>query len=484
MTISRTSAIVVLVGCSCGAAAFKNYIPRRLPLPVAGATTTHHPSSRRGCISGQCSRLLTLRASLDQSGDRPELVSSSRRAVLQHCASIFATTAFAWNEGRDAANASEFSSGFDDPPQRPILSSKDNDLTQPNEAAACLPINPQVEQPQVPAPTASTRDMKQDFARESSPPDMQQYVSEIPRDLQQNIAQEQISSSVIMPASTTSVTQVTLENSQVVTIPTKQVPIAFPTQSSNAVNAAVPPVIKAANANPTPKQPNSGIALAVELSITAAALGAVVKTVYGQMTSNTDDLTARAKVVLVENEPYGLSKGRRYYNGIDITRNEAIPASDVLKYCDAGKINNDCAELITDFLGEVQSNSRRGLDSPSMRQKETATAVLSYLDTLSSSREASSNTAAAFSSYLNGLSNGEIDAPASPEFVADYLESLNGDQNGIMSSDSNSEQFQGDMSRLIETYLISNDAYGEEENVSGKKYEPANGVRMQLERVP
>jgi hypothetical protein len=483
MTISRTSAIVVLVGCSCGAAAFKNYIPRRIPLPAAGATATHHPSSWRRSISGERLRLLTLRASLDQSGDRPELVSSSRRAVLQHCASIFATTAFAWIEGRNAANASEFSSGFDDPPQRLILSSNDNDLPHPNEAAI-LPINPPVEQPQVQPQTASTQ--KQDLARESSPPEeMQQYASEsVPRDLQQNTAQEQIISSAIMPASTTSVTQVTLENSQVVTIPTKQVPIAFPTQSSKAVSVAVPPVIKSANANPSPKQPNSGIALAVELSITTAVLGAVVKTVYGQMTSNTDDLTARAKVVLVENEPYGLSKGRRYYNGIDITRNEAIPASDVLKYCDAGKINNDCAELITDFLGEVQSNSRRGLDSPSMRQKETATAVLSYLDTLSSSREASSNTAAAFSSYLNGLSNGDIDAPASPEFVADYLESLNGDQNGIMPSDSNSEQFQGDMTRLIETYLISNDGYGEEENVSGKKYEPANGVRMQLERVP
>jgi hypothetical protein len=349
-----------------------------------------------------------------------------------------------------------------------------------SDEAVVLSIEPQNQRGE--APTISTQN-EQYVARESSPRDVQYDGSEsIPADLQRNVAQETSQSSVVFAASTPSVTQVTLENSQVVTIPTKEVPVAlFPaTQSSKAASSPASPAIKVANTAPAPKQTTNGIALAVELSITTTVLGAVGKAVYGQMASNTDELTTRAKVILVENEPYGLAKGRRYFNGIDITRNEPIPASDVLEYCNAGTVNNDCAELITDFLGEVQSNSKRGLDGPSMRQKETATAVLSYLDTLSGSRDASSKTAAAFSSYLNGLSNGEIDAPASPQVVAGYLESLNESQSRVMPLESNS---QGDMTRLIETFLISSDGYGEEANVNGK-YETANGARMQLERVP
>lgn len=482
MKLPRSSAFAVLAGCSCsvgvGVAAF-NYSPR-----------PRRPCAARLPCSRQSTSLFArrpLHESSDASNDRSLSLGSSRRAVIQHCASIFATTAFAWIDERDAANASEFSAGMDEPPQRPVLSTPSNDPTPTlSEESVALSIDPQEQRSE--APAMRTKDEQLLVAQESSPRDVQLVVSEsLPGDLQRNVAQETSQSSVVIAASTSPATQVTLENSQVVTIPQTEVPVAlFPsTQSSKAAaSSAASPVIKSATATPAPapKQTN-GIALAVELSITTTVLGAVGKAVYGQMASNTDDLTARAKVILVENEPYGLAKGRRYYNGIDITRNEPIPASDVLEYCNAGTVNNDCAELITDFLGEVQSNSKRGFDGPSMRQKETATAVLSYLDTLSGSRDASSKTAEAFSSYLNGLSNGEIDAPASPQVVAGYLESLNESQSRVMSSESNSQQFQGDMTRLIETFLISSDGYGEEANVNGK-YETANGARMQLERVP
>ena len=455
------SVFAILIGCSCSTAAF-SYSPR-----PSDASRARSPYCRRGsCAGGSCARL-PLHELFDSSGDRVES-GSSRRAVLQHCASIFAATAFAWNKGRNAANASEFSSGmFDDPPRRPNISSEDPAAL--SGEAAVLSINPQVEQ-QVQAPKLGTQDVQQ-----PSPRDLQHYTSEfVPRELEPYVGQETSQSPIILTASPSSATQVTLENLQVVTIPTTQVPVTNLNQSSKAASTSVSPVIKSAIA--APKQPNNGIALAVELSITTTVLGAVGKAVYGQMASNTDELTARAKVVLIENEPYGLAKGRRYYNGIDITRNEPIPASDILKYCDAGLVNNDCTELITDFLGEVESNSKRGFDGPSMRQKETASAVLSYLDTLSSNSDASSKTSAAFSSYLNGLSNGEVDAPATPQVVAGYLESL-------IPSESNSQQFQGDMTRLIKTFLISSDGFGKDENVYGK-YESANGARMQMKRVP
>lgn len=71
-----------------------------------------------------------------------------------------------------------------------------------------------------------------------------------------------------------------------------------------------------------------------------------------------------------------------------------------------------------------------------MEQQETATAVLSYLDSLSApasaasrngggnSNDATSDTSVAFSSYLNAISCGNIHAPTSPQLVAKYLSSL------------------------------------------------------------
>lgn len=183
------------------------------------------------------------------------------------------------------------------------------------------------------------------------------------------------------------------------------------------------------------KAENRKNSLMAEVGISVVALGATATALLGRVSGNSDALSANCKIVMIENEPYGLDNGRRYYNGVDITANDPIPASDVRQYCEAGTVNTDCTDTITGFLGDVQSNSKKGLETPSMEQQETATAVLSYLGSLASDPTHTTNggdtysstdhTAVAFSSYLNGISNGEIDAPASPRVVADYLSSLN-----------------------------------------------------------
>jgi len=110
--------------------------------------------------------------------------------------------------------------------------------------------------------------------------------------------------------------------------------------------------------------------------------------------------------------------------------------------------------------------------------------------------DSSSETAVAFSSYLNHLSTGEITAPNSPQLVADYLDSLNGENmnrlsnienrvNSLESSvnqlpdkiSSRMEQWQGRQEeRLasefnkIESYLVSNSC------VNGESLPAVNGV--------
>ena len=165
--------------------------------------------------------------------------------------------------------------------------------------------------------------------------------------------------------------------------------------------------------------------------------------------TNDDFSAAKAKVVMIEAEPYGLSVGRRYYDGVNVRANDPIPASDRVKSsCERGVIDDGCAAAISDFLGEVREISDAGGDAgPSVDQRETADAVLTYLDSLSPSSSSSllgpgrgvvvgggeggegtssdAPVAVAFASYLDGLSRGEIDAPSSPRVVAEYLSSLN-----------------------------------------------------------
>lgn len=130
--------------------------------------------------------------------------------------------------------------------------------------------------------------------------------------------------------------------------------------------------------------------------------------------------TPNVKIVMVENEPYGLDKGRRYYNGVSIIR----------EFCDASKPkpSAECVNGIAGYLENVSSTSDVGEES-----QQTASAIMSYLDGLSvrGSKTVNSNyahaqaTGVAFSSYLRGLSEGSISAPPSPAAsVASYLDSL------------------------------------------------------------
>ncbi|KAL9188036.1 hypothetical protein ACHAXT_006414 [Thalassiosira profunda] len=201
-------------------------------------------------------------------------------------------------------------------------------------------------------------------------------------------------------------------------------PAPSPSKSSLASNTAQP--------SPAPKGSSGfklGPAFLPEAAVASTILYATTKAVTGRVEPNSDELTAKCKVVMIQPEPYGLDTGRRWYNGVDVTINEPVPASDVRNFCDAGRVNNECTKTITGFLGEV-SDSQNGME-PSEGQKETANAVLSYLDSLAPSKKSSGDgteTSVAFSSYLNGLSSGEIDAPGSPTMVAQYLDALSGEE--------------------------------------------------------
>lgn len=150
---------------------------------------------------------------------------------------------------------------------------------------------------------------------------------------------------------------------------------------------------------------------------------------YNSDPSYTGTGSPKVKVVMVENEPYGLDKGRRYYKGVDVTVYDPIPDSDIRRYCDASvpMVTNECAQSIAGFLEDISLGSTEGANS-----ERTASAIISYLDSLSSggSREVENRpaipqaTGVAFSSYLQGLSEGSIPAPSSAESVALYLDSL------------------------------------------------------------
>lgn len=126
-----------------------------------------------------------------------------------------------------------------------------------------------------------------------------------------------------------------------------------------------------------------------------------------------------------------MDTGRRYWKGVDVTINDPVPPADIREVCDAGVVTNECAESITGFLGEVGSEQRGA--EVSEEQVEKATAVASYLDSLSSKgingntpvgQGVSTNTATAFYSYLNEIAAGNLPAPSSAASVASYLDSL------------------------------------------------------------
>jgi hypothetical protein len=145
-------------------------------------------------------------------------------------------------------------------------------------------------------------------------------------------------------------------------------------------------------------------------------------------THHTGTGSPKVKLVMVENEPYGLDKGRKYYRGVDITINDPIPESDIRRYCDASlpMVTNECAQSIAGYLEDVSlgGNSRQDSDP-------TASAIINYLDSLStanigfgSQQGSHQATGVAFSTYIQGLSEGSIPTPASAESVAVYLDAL------------------------------------------------------------
>mmetsp|Transcript_15702 Transcript_15702/g.33182 ORF Transcript_15702/g.33182 Transcript_15702/m.33182 type:complete len:529 (+) Transcript_15702:99-1685(+) len=373
-------------------------------------------------------------------GDAKRNLLTSRRAALRQCSSIFSATVCAslWN--RREANASEFSetpvpSDVFEPPRitstapqfydESVITPPRPQVVMRENVAGSVPISPESsvavvrEAPQSDpiTPTSSVAAVREEA------PELNSNTQATSMALVREKSPESnpITSESSVSATTASIptppppAQVILENSEVV-----QIPVANPATKSTETSSTVTP-------SPTPaKSGNNGMYI-LEVGAVGTILAATVSAVTGKVEGNTDPVSPKCKVVMIENEPYGLDIGRRWYKGVDVTINDPVPASDIREYCDAGKVNNDCTATITGFLGDVSSNGSSG-QGPSPGQQDTASEVLSYLGSLKDGgHNVNSETAMAFSSYLNILSKGEVDAPASPQLVSDYLNSISRD---------------------------------------------------------
>ena len=394
----KIAAFAILVGCRSNAAFNINLLLRDVDVPSRTSYTNIHSLNFNSRGLPSSNSLLQMRQSPDDSTElsasSEPSVDTSRRAALRRCASIFTSSALAWNQCREASYASEFSDGM---------------------------VETQEERPPIPT---------------DGPPQFSDETVITP--IRPQVVQQQASSATYQLP----VKQVTLENNQVVTIPVKQTPVlwsAEPSKTELSEQSPTEPVQQTDLIGLTPEKPEQRKnSLTAELGITGVVLGGIAVAVGGRGTpaSKNEIGSGVAKVVMITNEPYGLDTGRRFYKGVDITVNDPIPASDIREYCEAGKVNEDCTETIAGFLGEVQSNSQKAESGePSIGQKETATAVISYLDSLSHNNmdSAESKRSMAFSSYLNILSNGQVNAPSSSQLVADYLSSLS-DMQGRMNA--------------------------------------------------
>lgn len=431
MNISRSIAFAIVVGCRCAAFNLNtrdiDVSPSIREKSTLTTTTTNNNNISSNGLSNNSRRCTSLQAihNSDNIDSIEPLERSiiSRRGMLTRCVSVFTTAAFIWDRQQEVSYASEFSDGMQEP--------ADANPTISNDAGSSSQLSDET------------------------------------ADGSQVLQQQQQQEGTIVSK------EVTLENSQVVTIPTaKEIPAVWSAEIYNE-NSKPSPVIKSEadiiglSPSEAKRKKNS---LPVELAMTAGFFGFTLVAISGRVRGNTDPLTAKAKVVMITNEPYGLDTGRRFYNGVDITSNEPIPASDVREYCEPGKVNENCVETIVGFLGEVQSNSQQSDGGPSMTQQETANAVLSYLDSLSSSRaynpiqyhnnldSAQSKRALAFSNYLNVLSNGEVNAPASPQLVADYLASLSGVQDRMNALEQTVNKIPDEITGRLESWQEAQDA--------------------------
>ena len=220
----------------------------------------------------------------------------------------------------------------------------------------------------------------------------------------------------------------------------------------------------------TEQQQLQSSALAAEIGLTAIAIGGMSYMVTGRSFPKNDDFTAvKAKVVMIQPEPYGLGTGRRFYDGVNLRILDPVPSSDVMAKCDAGVIDVGCTAAITTYLSKVRETASE--HGPSVEQTDTANVVLRYLDSLSSSSSSSSEARpVAFSSYIDVLSRGEINPPHSRQLVADYLASLNKVENRITALETSVNSLPDEISNRLENWQRERDDQLEIEITRIKEY--------------
>ena len=219
----------------------------------------------------------------------------------------------------------------------------------------------------------------------------------------------------------------------------------------------------------TEQQQLQSSALAAEIGLTAIAIGGMSYMVTGRSFPKNDDFTAvKAKVVMIQPEPYGLGTGRRFYDGVNLRILDPVPSSDVMAKCDAGVIDDGCTAAITTYLSKVRETASE--HGPSVEQTDTANVVLSYLESLSSSSSFSVARPVAFSSYIDVLSRGEINPPRSPQLVADYLASLNKVENRITALETSVNSLPDEISNRLENWQRERDNQLEIEITRIKEY--------------
>lgn len=404
MKISCAGAVAILVGHS---SAFK-FNPSLIDVPRTrkGNSAAVAPNSirspnlnvkRRTGI--RMSRSENDEDSSQRSRNEEEKVVTSRRAALRQCSSIFAAT-FASALNLKEANASEFA---ETPVPGVIVEQPPIEGSGPQfyDQNVIVPPRPKLVTEGAPS--------------ESDPISPESAVAIVRVETPEsstNLPEPPVSATMAFnpPPTVAPQAELTLENSQVV-----QIPVA------NSAASVAPKAQSKSNSG------SGGPMAIVEVGGVTAVLSALFSAVSGRVQGNTDELSPKCKVVMIENEPYGLDTGRRWFNGVDVTINDPVPASDVREYCEAGVVNDVCSQTITGFLGDISTKGSQDGGAPSAEQQETANVVLSYLNSLNGDSPHNSETATAFSSYLNVLSNGEVNAPASPELVAGYLDSVSKD---------------------------------------------------------
>lgn len=133
-------------------------------------------------------------------------------------------------------------------------------------------------------------------------------------------------------------------------------------------------------------------------------------------------VSATPKWKLEKPVPYGIQNA----NG----RNPFV--TEVLEYCEGGKVTEDCVDTIKGFLDDLA-------DTGAAATTDEVRAIVGYIDTLGPDSSPSSGpdkrrVGAAFASYLDALSAGSAPPPSSAKAVKTYLDSLNGTAGAVAGS--------------------------------------------------